>query len=121
MPKADMSLICRYGKTEGAAVKAECKTRAARTVRPAETCPEKVANCVASAAPRVTAAREHMGLQQPVRGGGVRPIVARRKIGGQIGGACAIRKLAILSARLYAWRKKNPNIYRELDRVLAPK
>ena len=45
----------------------------------------------------------------------------RRKISGQIGSACAIRKLAILSARLPTWRKKNPDAYRELDRALEPK
>lgn len=73
MPKADMSLIRRCGKTEGAAVKAECKTRAARTVRLMETYPEKVANCVASAAPRVTAARERGGRRRPGRGGGSVP------------------------------------------------
>ena len=73
MPKADMSLIRRHGKTEGAAVKAECKTRAARTVRPVETYPEKVANCVASAAPHATAARERGGRRRPGRGGGSVP------------------------------------------------
>ena len=73
MPKADVKLICRYGKTEGAAVKAECKTRAARTVWLMETCPEKVANCVTSAAPRATAARERVGRRRPGRGGGSVP------------------------------------------------
>ena len=51
----------------------------------------------------------------------MRPIVVRRKISGQMGSVKGMRRMGILFTCLLAWRKRNPNSYRELDRALAPK
>ena len=50
----------------------------------------------------------------------MRPIVVRRKISGQMGSVKGMG-MGILFTCLLAWRKRNPNSYRELDRALAPK
>ena len=53
--------------------------------------------------------------------GRVRPMAARRKIGGQAGGVKGMRRQGTLLMCLLAWRKRNLNVNRELERVLAPK
>lgn len=85
-----------------------------------ETYPKKMTNHMMATVSHVPAAREHGGHQQPGREG-LRPIVVRRKISGQMGSVKGMRKMGILFTCLLAWRKRSPNSYRELDRALAPK
>ena len=45
--------------------------------------------------------------------------MTRRKISGQTGNIKGMRRMGILFTCQHTWRKRNLNIHRELDRVLA--
>ena len=96
---------------------------AGRTVKLAETCPKKMANYLKAAAPYLFTFLRHKNMEGTTNPAerGVRPIVVRRKISGQMGSAKGMRGMGILFTCLLTWRKKNLDIYRELERVLASK
>ena len=120
---AKLQLIYHEAKQKGTATEAECEAFVERTVRLAETYPKKMANYLKAAAPYLFTFLRHEGMEgtnNPAERG-VRPIVVRRKISGQIGSAKGMRRMGILFTCLLTWRKKNLNVYQELERVLAPK
>ena len=123
MRHAKLQLIYHMPKRKRTATEAECEAFVERTVRLAETYPKKMADYLKAAAPHLFTFLRHEnmeGANNPAERG-VRPIVVRRKISGQIGSAYTMRRMGILFTCLLTWRKKNPNVYQELERVLAPK
>ncbi len=123
MRHAKLQLIYHMPKRKGTATDIECEAFVERTVRLAETYPKKMADYPNAAAPYPFTLPRHdnmEGTNNPAERG-MRPIVARRKISGQIGSAKGMRRMGILFACPLARRKKNLNVYQELERVLAPK
>ena len=93
-----------------------------RTIRIARTCPGKLSNKIVSAAPCLSTFLLHPNMQ-PTNNHSereMRPIVLRRKVGGQIGSVEGMRRFGILFTCLLTWRKRKLNIYHEMDRILPP-
>ena len=120
---AKLQLTHHMAKRKGTATDMECEAFVERTVKPAETCPKKMADCPNAAAPYPFTLPRHdnmEGANNPAERG-VRPIVVRRKISGRMGSAKGMRRMGILFTRPLARRKKNLDVCQELERVLAPK
>ena len=115
-------LVYHQAKGMGSATPGQCEVLVQRTIQIAQTYPGKLAGKIVSAAPYLFTFLLHPNMQ-PTNNHSereLRPIVLRRKVSGQIGSVNGMRRFGILFTCLLTWRKRNLNIYSELDRILMP-
>ena len=117
---AKLQLIYHQAKKIGFATVEQCKVLIQRVKDVAQEYPEKLANKISAAAPKLFTFLLYPGME-PTNNPAereLRPIVKRCKISGPIGSVDAMRRFGILFTCLLTWRKRKLNLYDMLDRVL---